>query len=66
MLDFSQAIQTIENSKNVLVLPSTPPDGDSIGSALAMHKALLQRGKNATVVLSSGRSRHSQIPARIR
>ena len=54
MIDFSQAIQAIENSQNVLVLPSTPPDGDSIGSALAMHRALLQRGKNATVVLSSG------------
>lgn len=54
MLDFSQAIQAIENSQNVLVLPSSPPDGDSIGSALAMHRALLQKGKNATVVLSSG------------
>lgn len=54
MLDFSQAIQTIEASQNILILPSSPPDGDSIGSALAMQKALQQKGKNATVVLSSG------------
>jgi len=53
MVDFSQAISAIQASNNILILPSTPPDGDSIGGALAMYMGLKSLGKNATVVLSS-------------
>lgn len=53
MLDFSQAISTIQQSNNILILPSAPADGDSISSALALFSVLKGQGKNPTVVLSS-------------
>ena len=49
-IDFSPAITAIEQAKNILVLPSSPPDGDSLGSALAFYLALQKKGKNVTVV----------------
>ncbi len=52
-MDFTQAINSIQTSQNILILPSSPPDGDSIGSALAMYLTLRSLGKNATVVLSA-------------
>lgn len=53
MLDFNQAIQSLKVTNDILILPSSPADGDSIGSALAMFHALKSQGKNATVVLMS-------------
>lgn len=53
MLDFSQSIKALEVTQNILILPSQPVDGDSIGSALAMYHVLKQKGKNVTVVLSA-------------
>lgn len=52
-LDFSKAIQAVKAMKNILILPSSPADGDSIGSALALYTVLKGMGKNATVVLST-------------
>ena len=53
MLDFSQAIKAFEVNNNILILPSTPVDGDSIGSALALYESLKKMGKNATVCVTS-------------
>jgi len=53
MLDFQKAISAIENSSNILILPSSPVDGDSLGSALALYDVLKAQGKSATVVLTS-------------
>ena len=53
MLDFSQAIQAFQNNQNILILPSTPVDGDSIGSALALYEVFKKLGKNATVCVTS-------------
>lgn len=47
-----QVIQLLKNSEKVLILPSSPPDGDSIGSALALFLILKKMGKEATVVCS--------------
>ena len=46
----TQIIQLIQKSEKILILPSTPPDGDSIGSALALFLAFKKMGKEATVV----------------
>ncbi|MBT3865260.1 bifunctional oligoribonuclease/PAP phosphatase NrnA [Candidatus Peregrinibacteria bacterium] len=46
----SQIIDLIKRSEKILVLPSTPVDGDAIGSAVSMYLALTKLGKNVTVV----------------
>lgn len=43
-------INMIEHSQNILIMPSSPVDGDSLGSALALYLALQKLGKPATVV----------------
>jgi len=46
----NQIIEVIKRSNNILLMPSSPPDGDSIGSSLALYLALRKLGKHATVV----------------
>ncbi len=46
----AQIIQLIRKSQKILILPSSPPDGDSIGSALALYLVLRKLKKEATVV----------------
>ena len=41
----------IEGSINVLILPHIHPDGDTLGSALALKLALVGMGKNAYIVI---------------
>jgi phosphoesterase RecJ-like protein len=43
------ALTMIKNAENILIAPSSP-DGDSIGSALAMMRVLQKIGKQVTVV----------------
>ncbi len=45
-----QVIEQIKRSKKILVLPSAPPDGDSIGSAIALYLSLSKLGKEVTVI----------------
>ncbi len=45
-----QIIKQIQKSSNVLVLPSAPADGDSLGCALSLYLALSKLGKKATVI----------------
>lgn len=47
-----QVIELIRRSEKILILPSSPPDGDSIGSAIALYLVLQKIGKQATVVCS--------------
>lgn len=47
-----QALGIIKNAKNILIAPSSP-DGDSIGSALALLTVLQKLGKNVTVVATN-------------
>ena len=45
-----QRIQLVQKSKKILIMPSSPPDGDSIGSALALFLAFKKLDKEVTVV----------------
>ncbi|MBI5754841.1 hypothetical protein HZA41_01320, partial [Candidatus Peregrinibacteria bacterium] len=45
-----QAKNLISKSQKILILPSSPPDGDSLGSAIALYLVLKKMGKEATVV----------------
>ncbi len=45
-------IDLIKRSSKILVLPSSPPDGDSLGSAIALYLALKKIGKEVTVLCS--------------
>ncbi len=45
-----QIIDLIKRSQNILIMPSAPADGDSLGSALALYLTLKKIGKNITVV----------------
>ncbi len=47
-----QAKAIIKNAKNILIAPSSP-DGDSVGSALALMTVLQKLGKNVTVVATN-------------
>lgn len=42
----------IDGSINVLILPHIHPDGDTLGSALALKVALINMGKNAHIVIN--------------
>ncbi|MEK9132276.1 MAG: DHH family phosphoesterase [Patescibacteria group bacterium] len=43
-------LSLLKKAKNVLVLPSSPIDADSIGSALAFYLALKKLGKTVTII----------------
>lgn len=51
----SQQIQDvkklIDNCKNVVIVTHSSPDGDAIGSSLAMYEYLKRKGKNPTVIV---------------
>ena len=43
-------IALLKKSENLLILPSSPIDGDSLGSALSLYMLLKKMGKKVTVV----------------
>jgi phosphoesterase RecJ-like protein len=45
-----QIVELVKRSKSILIMPSIPVDGDSLGSALALYLVLKKLGKQATVV----------------
>ncbi len=45
-----QIIELVKRSKSILIMPSAPVDGDSLGGALAVYLTLKKIGKQATVV----------------
>jgi phosphoesterase RecJ-like protein len=46
----NQILKLIQQAQSILVMPSSPPDGDSLGSAVALYLALRKLGKTSTVV----------------
>ncbi|PKL36636.1 hypothetical protein CVV38_01900 [Candidatus Peregrinibacteria bacterium HGW-Peregrinibacteria-1] len=46
----NQIISLINRSQRILILPSTPVDGDSVGSAIAFYIVLKKLNKDVTVV----------------
>lgn len=49
IIDRSQALELIKTAKNILIAPSSPMDGDSIGSSLALMSVFRKIGKTVTV-----------------
>ena len=45
-----QIVETVKRSENILLMPSTPVDGDSLGSSLALYLIFKKMGKQVTVV----------------
>jgi bifunctional oligoribonuclease and PAP phosphatase NrnA len=45
-----QVVKQLMRSQNILLLPSAPADGDSLGSALALYRVLSKLGKKVTVI----------------
>lgn len=45
-----QIIKQFQRSNNILILPSAPADGDSLGSALALYRVFNKLGKKVTVI----------------
>ena len=45
-----QILKLIDGAESILIMPSSPPDGDSLGGAVALYLALRKIGKNSTVV----------------
>ena len=43
-------IDLIKRSQRILILPSSPPDGDSLGSAIALYMCLKKLGKELTII----------------
>ncbi|MFA4815413.1 MAG: DHH family phosphoesterase [Candidatus Gracilibacteria bacterium] len=50
LINRTQAEDLLRNAKNILIAPSSPMDGDSVGSSLALMMALRKMGKQVTVV----------------
>ncbi len=51
-LILQQAVDAIRKSQKILITPSAPADGDSIGAALSLYLILRKLGKEPTVVMS--------------
>lgn len=45
-----QVIDLIKRSNKILIMPSSPPDGDSIGAAIAFYLVLKRINKEVTIV----------------
>jgi bifunctional oligoribonuclease and PAP phosphatase NrnA len=45
-----QIIRQFQRSNHILILPSAPADGDSLGSALALYQTFIKLGKKVTVI----------------
>ena len=50
LVNRQEAEDLLRNAKNILLAPSSPMDGDSVGSSLALMAVLRKMGKTATVV----------------
>lgn len=47
-----QVVETLRKSNRILITPSSPADGDSIGSALALYIVLKKLGKDPVVAMA--------------
>jgi bifunctional oligoribonuclease and PAP phosphatase NrnA len=51
---FDQSISTIRQAESLLLMTHEHPDGDAIGSLVAMHRLLTQAGLDAPMLISDG------------
>src|SRR6185503_7011697 len=52
-LDWTPFVELVRRSNRFLVMTHVRPDGDALGSELALAAALRQQGKQARVVIAS-------------
>ena len=45
LINRQEAGELLKNAKNILIAPSSPMDGDSVGSALSLMTVLRKMGK---------------------
>lgn len=57
-----QWIELVKNSKSILLIPHHRPDGDSLGSALALKLGLEKLGKLVTIAGSNTLENYSFLP----
>ncbi|MDK2910735.1 MAG: bifunctional oligoribonuclease and phosphatase NrnA [Bacteroidales bacterium] len=50
----NQILDQLQKKNNILIISHPNPDGDSIGSSLALSRLLLKMGKNSNVVVPNG------------
>ena len=50
LVNRQEAEDLLRSAKNILIAPSSPMDGDSVGSSLALMAVLRKMGKQVTVV----------------
>jgi len=55
-------VEKIKNAKDIVILTHEIPDGDAIGSSLAMYFALKQLGKEADVIIPEFPATYSFLP----
>ncbi|MCG8485357.1 MAG: bifunctional oligoribonuclease/PAP phosphatase NrnA [Clostridia bacterium] len=48
---FHRIVEALDTSEKLLIFPHIIPDGDTIGSAAALYKALMQKGKDVYVLV---------------
>ena len=53
MTTLDSIVEEIKKAESIVVLTHETPDGDAIGSSLAMYNALKQIGKNVDVILKA-------------
>ena len=52
MLDFSDGIALLRNAKKILITTHINPDGDAIGSSMALYYALKEMGKKVDIIIN--------------
>ena len=55
--------EEILNSQNIVILTHEVPDGDAIGSSLAMYMGLKQIGKDVDVVIPKYSKNYTFLPS---
>ena len=52
-IDFSKALDCLANAGSIVITCHTRPDGDALGSAVALAQILQDKGKSVEIILSS-------------
>ena len=50
-MTLDEILKQIKQAQNIVILTHESPDGDAIGSSLAMYNALKQIGKKVDVII---------------
>lgn len=61
-MKYSNVIDAIKDATNIAISGHVSPDGDSIGSSLALAHALKAIGKNPTVIIDNPNDKYRIIP----